>query len=264
MRLLALGDICGETGMEVLRRHLRSFVKLRGVDIVVCNGENADVLGLRNRQAEELWGLGVDVVTLGNHAWGRQRVVKYLKDRPQALRPLNFSPHVPGASYCLLERQGLVVAVFCMVGRCFMEHNYDNPFTTADALLSRLKADLIVADFHAEATSEKAAMAYHLDGRVSALFGTHTHVQTSDERIFPSGLGFITDIGMTGAYDSVLGVQAQLSLVRYLGGIPQRYEAPTSGMAVVEGALFTIDPQTRTCADIERIREFCEIESSQK
>jgi metallophosphoesterase (TIGR00282 family) len=253
MRLLALGDVCGETGMEALRRLLRPAIQRYGADIVVCNGENADVLGIRNAQAEELWRLGADVITLGNHTWNRRDIAALLEQDRRVIRPLNFASHVPGRGYTTVTTpKGYTLAVVNAVGRLNCDWNADNPFTALDRLLAELRADLIVVDFHAEATSEKKAMGYHLDGRVSAVFGTHTHVPTADERILPKGTGYITDLGMCGAIESVLGVKPSQSLNLFLGGLPQRLEA-APGPGRLEGALFTLDEDSGRCTAVERI-----------
>lgn len=253
MRVLALGDVCGETGLDILRRHLRSIIKLHGADIVICNGENADVLGIRPVQAEELLSLGVDVITLGNHSWHRREIIRLLDDSPKIIRPVNFAPQLPGRGITTVSTpKGYTLGVINAIGRLNCDWNSDNPFHALDKVLAENRADMVIVDFHAEATSEKKAMGYHLDGRVSAVFGTHTHVPTADERILPKGTGYITDVGMCGAMESILGVKVEQSLNLFLTGLPTRYEA-APGPARIEGVLFTIEEPSGKCTAVERI-----------
>ncbi|MCL2545633.1 MAG: YmdB family metallophosphoesterase [Oscillospiraceae bacterium] len=261
MKLLTIGDVCGEIGLIALSQALPKLIQTHKPDLIVVNGENADVIGLTPLQAERIFMMGAHVVTLGNHAFGRGQIASVLDKDERILRPLNLTKHAPGGGYIELPCRSVTVGVMCLIGRCYMEHNFDNPFLAAEAQLAQSNADIVVVEFHAEATSEKMAMAYHLDGldsRVVALYGTHTHVQTSDERVFPNGMGAITDIGMTGAYDSILGVKPHQSLNRYLGKMPERYTSPQSGATVVEGAVFSVDTESKKCIGIERVRVFGE------
>ena len=252
MRLLAIGDVCGEPGMEGLRRHLRALAALHRADIVICNGENADVLGIRPAQAEQIWDMGVDVITLGNHTWKRREIAGLLDDSARIIRPANFAPQLPGTGAAMLTTPtGYTLCVLNLIGRYNCEWSADNPFTTADRLLERNKADMYVVDFHAEASSEKKAMGYYLDGRVSAVFGTHTHTQTADERVLPKGTGYISDLGMCGAVDSILGIKPEQSLNLFLGGLPERFECP-DGPARIEGALFEIEEPSGRCLSVTR------------
>jgi metallophosphoesterase (TIGR00282 family) len=254
MVLLAVGDVCGEPGIAVCERHLRSLRRMRGVDCCVVNGENADVLGIRPEQARRLYDAGADFVTLGNHAWHRRQIAGVMDDSPYILRPLNFNPALPGhGTGIYVLNSGRKLCVVSLIGRLDCAWNADSPFTALDRLLDKREADCYVVDFHAEATSEKAALAYYADGRVSAVFGTHTHVQTSDERVLPKGTGFITDLGMCGAIESILGIKIEQSINHFLGGLPQHYEAPPSD-AKIEGALFEIDEPSGKCVNAERIR----------
>ncbi|MDR1669265.1 MAG: YmdB family metallophosphoesterase, partial [Oscillospiraceae bacterium] len=227
MVLLAFGDVCGEAGLRIIETKLRPLRQFYGADVCAVNGENADVLGLRPEQARRLFDAGADIVTLGNHVWNRQQIIPELRENPYLLRPLNLSGDTPGEGAArLLLRSGRWLTVACLLGRLNCEWNADNPFRVLDALIKSRPDDLYAIDFHAEATSEKAAFAYYFDGRVSAIFGTHTHVQTSDERVLPNGCGFISDLGMTGPAHSVLGVKVEQSVAAFLGGVPQRYESP--------------------------------------
>lgn len=189
-RVLAIGDVTSEEGTAHLRRHLPGFKKMKGVDFTVINGENISGTGLTPQQADDLFAAGADVITLGNHTWGKMQITDYLEDNRYILRPSNFSPRTPGRGYGVYDLGRVQVAVLCLIGRCDLAWGSDNPFTTADRLLKvGEKPTFTLVDFHAQATSEKLAMAYYLDGRVSALWGTHTHVPTADERVFPKGTG---------------------------------------------------------------------------
>ena len=228
-RVLALGDVTSEDGTRHLARTLRPFQKVHGVDFTVVNGENVSGVGLTPDQAEDLFAAGADVITLGNHTWGKMQIADYLEDSPYILRPANFSPRTPGRGVGVYDCGRFRIRVISLIGRCDLSWGSDNPFTTADRLLAEPDAPTFtVVDFHAQATSEKLAMAYYLDGRVSALWGTHTHVPTADERVFPKGTGYLTDLGMTGAVESVLGIQPQQSVEMFLGGLPGRFR-PASG-----------------------------------
>lgn len=254
MNLLAFGDVCGEAGLRVACGKIRTLKKYYDADICVINGENADVLGLRPEQARRLFDAGADVVTLGNHVWRRTQIVSELEDNRYLLRPLNYSGQTPGAGSVRLPlKSGRWLTVACLIGRCGCEWNADSPFWALEALLAERENDLFAIDFHAEATSEKTALAYCFDGRVSAVFGTHTHVQTSDERILPNGTGFICDLGMTGPRHSVLGVKVEQSVATFLGEVPVRYESPNTA-AVMEGAMFSIDEKSGRCIEVERLR----------
>ena len=253
VNILAVGDVVGEEGIDMLRRHLRAVQRLKRVDFTVVNGENASGVGILPRQADAILDAGADVITLGNHTWNRLQIAKYLDQQPRILRPANYTDKVPGAGFRVYSGpQGLRVAVLNLIGRCEMDSNFENPFTTASHLLKHSDADLTVVDFHAEATSEKGAMAYYLDGRVQALWGTHTHVPTADCQILPQGLGFVTDLGMTGPSQSVLGIRPQQAINRFLGGLPARYEQP-DGPCKLEAVLFTLDPLQAKCVALERV-----------
>ena len=258
MNILCIGDVCGEIGIRALERRLRDLRRELGADACVVNGENADVLGLRPEQAWRLYDAGADAVTLGNHIFKRMQIFSELKENPFLIRPHNLGPHIPGHGYRILEvnggtsSAGTRLCVVNLLGRLDCEWNADSPFAALEGVLGEAEADAFLVDFHAEATSEKAAMAYAFDGRVAAVFGTHTHVQTADERVLPGGTGFITDAGMTGAVHSILGVRPEQSVARFLGHPPQPYRAPDSGPAKIEGALFRVE--NGRCAGVERVR----------
>lgn len=251
-RVLAVGDVVGETGLSHLERTLRSVQKLKGIDFTVVNGENASGVGLTEDQAWRIYDAGADVVTLGNHTFGKMEIRHALEEQPWLLRPANFTARAPGQGWGIYDMNGVTVRVINLIGRCDLSWGADNPFTVVDHILEQDTADLTLVDFHAEATSEKLAMGYYLDGRVSALWGTHTHVPTADEQIYPKGTGYLTDLGMTGAIDSVLGVEPWQSVENFLGGLPGRYRSP-KGPAKMQGAIFTLDLETGLCTEVERI-----------
>ena len=251
-RVLAIGDVVGETGLAHLERHLRSLQKLKNIDFTVVNGENASGVGLTPEQAERIYDAGADVITLGNHTFGKMQIADFLDDAPYILRPANFTGRAPGRGWAVYDRGGVTVRVVNLIGRCDLNFNAENPFTTMDKILERQRADFTLLDFHAEATSEKLAMGYYLDGRVSAMWGTHTHVPTADERVYPKGTGYLTDLGMTGAVESVLGIRPEQSVESFLGGLPGRYQTP-DGPCKMQGAIFTLDSATGLCTAVERV-----------
>ena len=253
MNVLAVGDVVSESGLRFLEKKLRGLRRLTGADFTVVNGENAAGTGLTPRQAEAILDAGADVITLGNHTFRRREICDFLDDSDRILRPLNYAPQVPGRGWGLYDTAAGPVLVVNLIGRCGMEFGPDNPFLAMDRLLKQQEAAVTLVDFHAEATSEKLAMAYHLDGRVSALWGTHTHVQTSDAAVFPKGTGYITDLGMTGPALSVLGVKPEQSVGMFLGDPPRPFAA-APGPAKLECALFTIDENTGKCTAVEAVR----------
>lgn len=253
LKVLAVGDVVSRGGLDYLSRRLPKLKRELGVHFTVVNGENADGVGILPAQAEQILDAGADAVTLGNHTWNRLQIADYLDSAPCVLRPANFSPRVPGEGFKVFYGPGnLRIGVINLIGRVELNPNVDNPFTTADAILKRNDADIYLVDFHAEATSEKLAMGWYLDGRVSAVWGTHTHVPTADPKVLPQGTGHITDLGMTGPVDSILGVKPEVSINLFLGGLPRRYEAP-KGRCKLEAVLFTIDTQTKRCLKVERV-----------
>ena len=252
-RILAVGDVVGQSGVQFLKRHLRAAQKLYGVNFTVVNGENAQMVGLTREDAEAMFSAGADVITLGNHTFGRAQIAPYLDDCPYILRPANLGERVPGRGYGVFGCGRIEIGVMNLIGRVDMRGQSDNPFKTADRLLAgRERPRFTLVDFHAEATSEKLAMANYLDGRVSALWGTHTHVPTADEEVFPKGTGYLSDLGMTGPVRGVLGVEAQQSVEGFLGGLPGRYR-DAGGACKMQGALFTLDDATGLCVGVERV-----------
>jgi len=250
--VLAVGDVVGEQGLEHLRRHLRSLKKLKDIHFTVVNGENASGVGITAQQVEELYQAGADVVTLGNHTFGKMQIQSRLEEDPYLLRPANYTGRMPGRGYGVYDCGRIQIGVMNLIGRCDLDFHAENPFTTADRLLKQEKPRFVLVDFHAEATSEKLALGYYLDGRVSALWGTHTHVPTADEQILPKGTGYITDLGMTGPVTSVLGIRYQQSIETFLGGLPGRYQV-ADGPCKLQGAIFSLDSENGLCTGVERV-----------
>lgn len=254
--LLAVGDVVGDAGLDFLGRSLRSLKKEHNVHFTVVNGENASMVGILPRQALDIFDAGADVITLGNHTWNKMQIADRLDSEPCILRPANFAKNLPGRGFGVYDGpNGIRIGVMNLMGRLHLNSNLDNPFTTAAALLAAHDADIVVCDFHAEITSEKGAMAWYLDGRIQALWGTHTHVPTADTQILPKGTGFVSDLGMTGAAQSVLGIRPQDSINLFLGGLPRRFE-PAVGSCRLDACLFTIDTDTKRCVQVRRVDVF--------
>ena len=254
LNILAVGDVVGEGGLDILSRRLDGLRQETQANFVVVNGENASGVGITPAQARRMLEAGADVITLGNHTWNRLQIADYLEENYYILRPANYTSRVPGRGWGVFDGpQGLRIGVLNLIGRCEMDSNFDNPFTTADRVLRRMEGtDVVLVDFHAEATSEKGAMGYYLDGRAQAVWGTHTHVPTADGQILPKGLGFVTDLGMTGPAESVLGIRPEQAVNRFLGGLPRRFE-PAPGPCKLESVLFSIDTDQRRCVSVERV-----------
>lgn len=253
LHLLAVGDVVGEAGLAFLSRHLRDLKRQLGVHFTVVNGENAAGVGILPEQVQQIYDAGADVVTLGNHTWHKAQIARRLDSDPYLLRPANYAAPLPGRGFGVYDGpRGLRVGVMNLMGRYQLDSNLDNPFTSADALLRSCDADVVVCDFHAEASSEKGAMGYYLDGRVQAVWGTHTHVPTADAQILPHGTGFVTDLGMTGPAQSVLGVRPEDSVNLFLGGIPRRFQT-ADGPCKLDACLFVIDTDTKKCTDARRV-----------
>ena len=253
VKILAVGDVCGEPGLDYLEKNLRNYRKENGIDFVVVNGENANVVGVTPRQADAIFRAGADVITLGNHTWTRTELRPYLDERSRILRPANFATQCPGRGIGVFKTAFGDVCVLNLIGRFTLDSNTDNPFVIADGYMEEIKEKIILVDFHAEGTSEKRAMGFMLDGRASAVWGTHTHVQTSDACVLPKGTGYITDLGMTGAVNSVLGIDPEQSIGKFMGDPPRRYES-AKGPVKLEGCIFEIDLQNGRCLRAESVR----------
>jgi metallophosphoesterase (TIGR00282 family) len=255
MRILFIGDIVGRPGRELVRRGLAGLVELQRIDLVIANAENAAAgFGITREIGDQILDCGVDVMTSGNHIWDKKEAIDYIGAESRLLRPANYPAGVPGhGSYLARTNDGRSVGVINLMGRVFML-SIDDPFARAlqeiEALRPRTR--VIFVDFHAEATSEKIAMGWHLDGKVTAVIGTHTHVQTADERILPKGTAYLTDVGMTGPHDSVIGVEVQAALGRFLNGMPARFETAT-GNPRLNAVIIEADDTSGLATDIERV-----------
>ena len=252
MKVLAVGDVVGKPGMERIDHSLRWLKRQTGADFVIVNGENAAVVGITPKQAEALFDAGADVITLGNHTFGKREIADYLEENSRILRPANYAPQTPGCGWGVFETRFGDVAVIDLIGRCNMDYGPDNPFLQVEKIRKQLDTKLILVEFHAEATSEKLAMGYMLDGKISALWGTHTHVPTADAQVLPKGTGYVTDLGMTGPKHSVLGIQPALSIAKFRGDLTERYQW-AEGPTKLEAVLFTIDTETGLCRKAERV-----------
>ena len=251
-KVLCVGDVVGNPGMDRVRRSLRYLKRKTNADFVIVNGENAAVVGMMPQQGEDILDAGADVITMGNHTYNKREIVPYLEDCPQIIRPANYAPQSPGKGWAIFDSKAGPIAVIDLIGRCNMDYSPDNPFLMIEKILKEIDTKLIFVEIHAEATSEKLAMGYMLDGRVSAVWGTHTHVPTADAQVLPKGTGYVTDLGMTGPEHSVLGIQPKLSIAKFRGDLPERYrwaEGPTK----MEAVLFTIDTATGLCKKAERV-----------
>ena len=253
LRILAVGDVVGAPGLTFLTERLRAFREQEHIDFTVVNGENANVVGVTPKQADAIFAAGADVITLGNHTWTRYELQPYLEQKKRILRPANFAPQCPGRGIGVFKTAFGDVCVLNLIGRFTLDSNTDNPFVIADGYMEEIKEKIILVDFHAEGTSEKCAMGFMLDGRASAVWGTHTHVQTSDACVLPKGTGYITDLGMTGAVNSVLGIDPEQSIGKFMGDPPRRYES-AKGPVKLEGCIFEIDPQNGRCLRAESVR----------
>jgi metallophosphoesterase (TIGR00282 family) len=255
VRILFIGDIVGRPGRELVRHGVRALVEHHQVDIVIANAENAAAgFGITREIGDQLLEWGIDVMTSGNHIWDKKEALDYVGVEPRLLRPANFPAGVPGrGSYLARTRENVSIGVINVMGRVFML-SIDDPFAVVlrEIEAMRQRARIIFVDFHAEATSEKIAMGWHLDGKVTAVVGTHTHVQTADERILPNGTAYLTDVGMTGPHDSIIGVEISAALGRFLTAMPHKFETAT-GNPRLNAVLVDADEQTGRATDIERL-----------
>ncbi len=254
MKILAVGDIVGESGVRKLKENLPKIKKEKNIDFVITNGENsAGGMGITEKNFKEILSAGTDVVTMGNHTWGKKDIFNFI-DEPQLLRPGNYPKGVVGKGYGIYVCNGKRIAVMNLMGRVDINILTENPFIIAKETVEELqeKADIIALDFHAEATAEKIAMARYLDGKITLIFGTHTHVQTSDEQILPKGTAYITDLGMTGPKNSVIGMDINASIKRFETALPEKYKL-ADGECILNAVVFNIDDETNKVTEIERI-----------
>lgn len=252
MKVLAVGDIVGENGLKKLKETLPQIVESENIDFVIVNAENsAGGMGITKQIFQDLLALKVDAITMGNHTWGKKDIFSFI-DHPKMIRPANYSKGVVGKGYRVYECKGKKIAVINLIGRTDMGVLSENPFLVVDGLLKEIQADYIFVDFHAEATAEKIAMKYYLDGKVTAVFGTHTHIQTADEEVTNLGTGYITDIGMTGPTESVIGMDVQVSIKRFVTSLPERYKL-AEGKCELNGCIFEIDDENGRTKKVVRL-----------
>lgn len=254
MNILAVGDLVGESGLEKLTEVLPKIKEEYQIDFVIVNAENvAGGMGMTTKDFNILVKLPINVMTMGNHTWGKRDIFSFI-DNPKIIRPANYSKGLPGRGYQICECKNKKIAVINLIGRTDMNVLSENPFTVAEQLVEKLKkeVDIIIIDFHAEATAEKIAMKNYLDGKVTVLFGTHTHVQTADEEVTTNGTGYITDLGMTGPKNSVIGMDVQASIKRFVTSLPEKYKV-AEGEAFLNGCIFEIDDQMNTCKNVTRV-----------
>ena len=259
IKILAIGDTYGEPGRKAIELHVNNMKKNGEIDFAVCNAENsADGSGITERIAKELFQNGCDVLTCGDHAFDRKKEIEeFFKKEPRVLRPANFPKILPGTGSCVVECKGIKIGVIHVAGQVFMRYHFSSPFISADEEIEKVKsqgAKVIVVDMHAEATSEKTAISWYLDGRVSAVVGTHTHVQTADERVTEKGTACLTDLGMTGPYDSVIGAEKGPIIQRFLTQVNIRKEVAQNDVRL-SGAIFSVDEHSGKALSIQRVNK---------
>lgn len=254
MKILAIGDIIGEVGVKELKNKLYQIRQKEEIDFVIVNGENAaEGMGITEKNFNDIISQNVDVVTMGNHTWGKKEIFKFI-DHPKLIRPANYPKGVVGKGYNIYECKNKKIAVINLIGRVYMNVLSESPFIVVTDIIKNIKdkTDMIIVDFHAEATGEKITMGYYLDGKVTAVFGTHTHVQTADERILPKGTAYISDIGMTGTKNSALGMDVSVAIKRFETALPERYKVAT-GEGMLNGVIFDINDKTNKVKAITRV-----------
>ena len=254
MKVLAVGDIVGTAGINKLKQSLKQITEKEKIDFIIVNAENsAEGMGITEKNFKDITSLGVDCITMGNHTWGKKDIFKFI-DSPKIIRPANYPEGVVGKGYNIYTCKGKKIAVMNLIGRVDINILTENPFLEAKKIIEKIQneADMIFIDFHAEATAEKIALGYYLDGKATAIFGTHTHVQTADEKILPNGTGYITDIGMTGPEHSVIGMDIKASIKRFETTLPERYRI-ADGKSIFNGVVFDVDDNTSKVVGIKRI-----------
>ncbi len=252
MKILVIGDVVSSAGCEFLRKRLPSFKKENGIQFCIANGENSAVgNGITPESAQYLFDCGADFITTGNHIFRRKEIYDFLDSRNDIIRPANYWKNAPGRGTAVVDLGSTQIRIINLSGSAYMDR-CDNPFTAVDEILKNNECKITLVDFHAEATAEKGALAYYLDGKVSAVFGTHTHILTADARVLPNGTGFITDTGMTGPVNSVLGIKPENSISLFKTGLPVKFEA-AEGECMMNGCIFDIDKKTGLCIKAEAV-----------
>lgn len=254
MKFLAIGDLVGIAGINELKKKLPQIKQKEKIDFIIVNGENsAEGMGITERNFEDILSQNIDVITMGNHTWGKKDIFKFI-DHPKLIRPANYPKGVVGKGYNIYICNNKKIAVINLIGRVDINVLSENPFIIAKEIIEKIQnqVDIIIIDFHAEATAEKIAMGHYLDGKATIIFGTHTHVQTADEKILPGGTAYITDIGMTGPKNSVIGMDIQASIKRFETTLPERYKIAT-GECILNGIIIEVDDKTNKAINIKRI-----------
>lgn len=256
MNFLIIGDIVGTPGMEAVRRHISKLKEQYNIDFTIANGENsADGMGITRKLLMEMYSYGIDVVTMGNHTWGKKDIFSFIDEEERLIRPANYPKDIAGKGSTIVNCKGQKIGIINLIGRVEMGGSFDSPFEIGDSEIEKLKqngADIIIIDFHAEATAEKKALAYYLKDKANIIFGTHTHVQTADETIYDTGMGYITDVGMTGPKDSIIGMAPEVALKRFLTQIPERYACGV-GDFMLNAVVFSFDENLKKVTEIHRI-----------
>ncbi len=256
INILFLGDIIGKSGRKIVKEFLPEYKKSNEIDLVIANGENlAGGFGITEKTANEMFRIGIDVFTSGNHIWDKKEGLQFIKSEERIIRPANYPPGVPGRGYNVFKRKNTKIAILNLEGRVFMGSK-DCPFRKADEIINILKNEdvkIIIVDFHAETTSEKIALSWYLDGKVSAIFGTHTHIQTADEKILPNGTAYITDAGMCGPDNSVIGMKKEIAIKRFLTGMPERFQVAKDNL-MINGVFVEINPLDGKSISIKRLK----------
>ncbi len=257
MNILAVGDIVGQIGVDYFEKNISTLKKEYNIDFTIVNGENSERgSGINKAIFNTLISSGADVVTMGNHTWGKKDIFSFIDDEIRLVRPANYAEELVGRGYTILECKGKKIGIINLIGRVDMGGSFDCPFKKADKVIDDLKVkgvDIIIIDFHAEATAEKIALGYYLKDKATIVFGTHTHVQTNDDKIYDSGMGYITDIGMTGPRESIIGMDINAALKRFLTQIPERYQV-AEGPGMLDAVVFTLDDTTNQVTKIVKIR----------
>lgn len=256
MKFLIIGDIVGRMSRNILKTQLTNIIEDNRIQFVIANGENASGgNGLTYKNAQELFSYGIDVITMGNHVWDKKEITKYIDKETRLVRPSNYPSPCPGRGYTIINKNNISIGIMNLSGRIFLSP-LECPFKTFEKDYNFLKnnADIIILDFHGEATAEKVAMGWFVDGKISLIYGTHTHIQTADEKILPKGTGYITDVGMTGPYYSVLGIDRNIIIDKLITQRPNRFEV-ASGPIEINGIIVEIDEKSGVCLNIERFNQ---------
>lgn len=256
MNILVIGDVVGKTGQDMIKKNLKELKKKYNIDFTIVNGENsAEGMGITQTIMKNLFEDGADVITMGNHTWGKKDIFSFIDEEKRLIRPANYAEGIPGKGSVLLQCKNKKIGVVDLIGRVNVGGSFDSPFEKADEEIADLKkngADIVIVEIHAEATAEKKALAYYLKDKVTIVYGTHTHVQTADDTIYETGMGYITDIGMTGPKNSIIGMEPQAALKRFLTQMPERYVC-AQGEGFLNGVVFEIEEGSNKVSNIKRI-----------